>query len=916
MRIIRLALLTLCVLFCYCTQAQKGSIKGVLKDSATKESLNLASVTVFTAKDTSIITYRLSDPSGGFHVTGIPLHIVCRAVVTFQGYKVYRKEFELTKENQHLDLGAILLTNDTAMLEEVLVVAERPPVAMRNDTLEFNASAFKTLPGALLEDLLKKLPGVDVDLDGNITVKGKRVNRLLVDGKQFFGGDHNIATKNLPSNIVDKVQVTDDKEELENNPLLSKDEVGQVVNIKLKRAIKQGWFGKAYAGGGTDNRHEAGAIVNLFRDTTQISFLGHSNNVNKPGFSMSDLNQFGGFNRNGGGTTTYGGPGITHSTGGGMNFNTLTSKKVKLNLQYFYGRTTSGYEQVSNNQQFLKDTILTTPSVNRSRSINKNHRVAGSIDWDIDSVTRLNFRPNLSISNSLSDGYNNRSTTDNFKGLVNQNENNNEAIGSSFNYYHSLGFNRASRKNQRRHFNANISLSIYDNNSNQLSEGLYSLYKSGIRNDSAINQLRDMASRSLRSRNNFSFTEPLSQKANLIVTHSSEYMEEKNLQDFYTLRSPSGEYSLYVEELSNGVERKGWQHSSAATVSLQLKNFRLSPGVNFLLLDRTNSFMRNPSVDQLYFYTYPSLEIGWKRFSLRYSVNVSEPPASNLQEVIDISNPLYKRYGNPNLKPSYSRTASLSFFTFSPKSGSSFNFNINGTFTDNTVLNETTLDNNRVSISRPLNADGTSNFYGSGGYNRQLKLHSNFRMSLAPHFNLGYNTNFVSINGNRSRAYTTYASMRFAVLLNVKDIIELNQHYSANYNRSTYEDTKNYPKREIVTHTAGSDLALRWPRNVVWENQLDYTYNPQVSPGIRKSTVRWNAGLNYMFLKDNKGQIKLSVYDVLKQNVNIFRYISESSITDAQTATLQRYFMLSLIYNIRTFSSGPKPKTTRNVIVY
>ena len=249
-----------------CSTAQNsGTIKGILKDSSGKQVLSLATVTVFIAKDTSIVTYRLSDPTGSFKIPGIPLNTNCRVLVSFSGYKTYRKDFLLSKESPQLDMGTINLNHESKDLEEVIVYAERPPVSVRKDTIEFNASAFKTLPSAhFLEDLLKKLPGLDIDADGNIMVKGKKVNKLLVDGKEFFGGDPQIATKNLPANIVDKVQVMNDKEEIDRNPDIPESEIGQVVNIKLKKAIKQGWFGKAYAGGGTDNKHEVGAILNAF----------------------------------------------------------------------------------------------------------------------------------------------------------------------------------------------------------------------------------------------------------------------------------------------------------------------------------------------------------------------------------------------------------------------------------------------------------------------------------------------------------------------------------------------------------------------------------------------------------------------------------------------------------------------------
>ncbi|MBN9570275.1 MAG: carboxypeptidase regulatory-like domain-containing protein [Alphaproteobacteria bacterium] len=195
----------------------QGSVKGKLLDSANKQPLALATVTVFKAADTAIVTYRLSSPDGDFRVPGLPLGIPLRMVVSFSGYGVYRHEFTATSDTPVIDLGNVYLEPNATSLDEVLVVSERPPVTIKKDTIEFNASAFKTLPNALVEDLLKKLPGVQVDADGNITVNGKPVNRLLVDGKAFFGDDPKMATRNLPANVIDKVQVADDKDEMLRN---------------------------------------------------------------------------------------------------------------------------------------------------------------------------------------------------------------------------------------------------------------------------------------------------------------------------------------------------------------------------------------------------------------------------------------------------------------------------------------------------------------------------------------------------------------------------------------------------------------------------------------------------------------------------------------------------------------------------
>lgn len=446
-------------------QSNAGNIKGKLKDSTNKSVLSLATVTVFRAKDTAIITYRLTDQNGDFKVPSLPLNVACRILISFSGYKPYRKEFELTKENPQIDFGTISLSNDSRLLDEVFVKAERPPVSIRKDTIEFNASAFKTLPRALLEDLLKKLPGIDIDASGNIMVKGKPVNRLLVDGKEFFGGDPKIATKNLPANIVDKVQVMDDKEQLERDPDIAPADLGQVVNIKLKKAIKQGWFGKAYAGGGTNARHEAGAIVNAFRDTTQVSVLAYSNNVNKSGFNIDDLNKIGGFQRSGvNGTSTYSsggievngisfgatGQGIQQSMGGGVNFNHQFKKKVTLNLQYFYGQVNSAYESLYNTQRFLQDTTQVVRTNLNNKSINGNHRIGGTVTWKIDSFTTLTFRPGLTLSNSSANRYSYTAISNNIKGSLNDEDNRLNSAANGNSYTHNLFLNKTWKKEERK----------------------------------------------------------------------------------------------------------------------------------------------------------------------------------------------------------------------------------------------------------------------------------------------------------------------------------------------------------------------------------------------------------------------------------------------------------------------------------
>jgi hypothetical protein len=282
-----LLIITALVFFSFTSWSQSGSVSGKVTDSTGSRFLPLATVTVFKAKDTSIITYRLSNETGEFKIPNLPLDVPLRLMVTYSGYEAYRKDFILTQSASAKRFDSVLLVSTSKQLDEVMVFAERPPVIIKKDTIEFNASAFKTLPNALVEDLLKKLPGVQVDRDGNIAVNGKAVNRILVDGKTFFGDDPKMATRNLPANAIDKVQVVDDKEEMLRNGDDNLNNVGKVINITLKKGVKKGWFGKMYAGLGTQDLYEAGGIANIYRDTLQFSVLGYVNNMNKPGFSFS-----------------------------------------------------------------------------------------------------------------------------------------------------------------------------------------------------------------------------------------------------------------------------------------------------------------------------------------------------------------------------------------------------------------------------------------------------------------------------------------------------------------------------------------------------------------------------------------------------------------------------------------------------
>ncbi len=906
-------------LFLYATaQNSTGILKGTLKDSLNKQVLSLATVTVFIAKDTSIVTYRLSDANGNFKIPSLPLDVPCRVLISFSGYKTFRKDFLLSRESQQLDMETILLANDPQNLDEAVVLAERPPVSIRKDTIEFNASAFKTLPSALVEDLLKKLPGVDVDNDGNIMVKGKRVNRLLVDGKDFFGGDPQIATKNLPANVVDKVQVMNDKEELERNPDMPESEIGQVINIKLKKAIKEGWFGKAYAGAGTDKRHETGAILNIFRDTTQVSILGYSNNINKPGFGISDIQKIGGFQRSGvssmmtindGGFALNGvsfggtGQGLQRSTGGGINFNNQYGKKLKLNLQYFYGQINSEITTLSKQQLFLGDTVLSSQGLSRSDNVSMTHRIAGTVVWKMDSLTTLTFRPGVTLSRNRNFAEGTTATEQNFKGRINNSNTASKGVFNYGSYSYNLYLNKVFKK-KGRNLTLSSDLTIGNNDNDNFNDGVYAIYNTGVRQDSLVNQLRSTGGENVRGSTNLSFAEQLSKKLTLRVSHRLEYLGENNDINFFSKDAISGKYDQFNQVFSNTITRVGSKNTSTASIGYRNKKFFINPGVNYLTASFNNHFSKNPSINQRFDFVYPSMEISWGSLSFNYRADIREPGANELQQVIDISNRFYQQFGNPELKPAFSHNLSLNVYKFNPKTSNSYSVYVSGNFSDNAVIRETTIDQNGIRTTRPVNVDGTYQFDAFLNYNYQYKLNKDFRLTLRPSVFSNYSNTIISVNRNMSAQTNFSINPSFSLGLNYKDKIEFNQRYSQRYRQTINENKTAYPDIAVLSHSIESEVVIRLPKHVVWENLINYNYNPQVAPGIRKSAVRWNAGVSYLFLKEDRGQVKLSVYDLLNQNITVYRNTSENSISDVQTTTLTRYFMVTFIYNLRNFTGG------------
>ena len=886
-------------------------IKGSVADSAAGTPLVFATITVFKSNDTSIINYRLTDPQGEFRVPNLPSNTPLRVIISYSGYDVFRKEFELSSTQNFIDFGTIKLNRDIRSLDEVLVFAERPPVIVRNDTIEFNATSFRTLPDALVEDLLKKLPGVTVDRNGNISVNGKIVNRILVDGKEFFGRDVRIATRNLPADVIDKVQVLDDKEQLEEHPYLDPSEIGKVINLKLKKGVKKGWFGKAYAGGGTDSRYELGGIANLFRDTLQLSVIGFSNNINKPGFGLSDLKDIGGFSRSGysssmvsssGGVALDGisfgatGEGIQRSTGAGINMNTELSAKQSLNLRYFFGAMKSEYRSFKDASQFLDDTILHSIESFNKNNKEKYHKFGGTLKWKTGKTTNLTIRPAISLGNNRVNSLAEINTIHNIKGLLSNSENNNndriDPDAFSNDIFFRKSFNKAGKT-----FSINLNYYKANNKKQQLTRAT-SNYYNGSTMTVTLDQLRKLNTPEDRSLLNLTYQFPISKRSYLQFSNSTTIANYEHDQSSLKKDAGSGKYTIIDPLYTNRIERTSYNNTISATAILTIKKLRLMPKLAYQYQQFKNDFTQPDLGDQTYNYFLPGVALSWNGIFLNYFTAVTEPRISELQLMGDNTNPLYIRSGNPYLKPSKANSIYLTYDKYDQKRLITYRNLFSSIFYRNGTVYQRLVDADGAQSLVPVNANGINSYRGNFGITKQVKMINKWDLTLEANIYSDYMKTKVLVNDKSAvlRNYSFRPSFRYEI--NIHDKIEFNQEYTIRYNRGKYSDDF-FRNNSITTQHLSSELVLRVIGNVVMESFLDYYHNPSTNSQIRENNYIWNASINFLMLKDKRGNLKLTCFDLLDQNRNNTRLITENILVEEQVSTLTRFLMLSFTYNIR-----------------
>jgi len=912
----------------YASAFSQATLKGKLVDSTAKTPLGLATVTVFKASDTAIITYRLSNPDGEFKIPGIPFDLNCRMVVSFSGYSGYRKEFTIQKDQPVVDLGTITMTASSKLMDEVVIFAERPPIVIKKDTVEFNAAAFKTLPNALVEDLLKKLPGVQVDKEGNIIVNGKPVNRILVDGKAFFGDDPKMATRNLPANVIDKIQVTDDKEEMLRNGDDNLNNVGKVVNITLKKGVKKGWFGKLYAGAGTKGTFETGGIANIYRDTLQVSVLGYFNNLNKPGFGYGELMQAGGMQRNRdnsngsstsvwrssngsgisingvnfGGQQSYGG--IATSKGYGINLNHTPNTKRSFYLQYFRGNVSIDRTNTTDINQYNSDTVINNFTRLGGDVVTNAHNIGLGARFKPDSVTNILLNANYTIGLQHEQRISDVQSNNNKLGQLSYGNILQNNPANTYYYRHNLNLTRLSKTKKGRRFNLNQSLDI-NNRFNDYSTESDIRYLYPNTYDSSLSQLRQERIPRTDVATALLYSEPLTKKITLRLGGRHEYSQLYNTVNTFNKSAATDKYDSLNTARSSRFNRTGNRFLFTSGVEFKWKELTITPIARILIQSFTNNLASLPQpIKQQKNSLLAAFSIAYKKLYASYAQDVSMPAYNYLIPVADNTNPYFISKGNPGLKPIERQNFSLNYSINNTKTNFYASIYGNGGITKNDVVQSIVVDDQGVQTSMPVNANGSNNFYVGLNINKQYKNNQKFIFSWNTGGNYNYNNTRLFYNNTGYRQRTFNFSQWLGFGININDKIEWNSTVSAGYN-FTRSDNSKFKPINIRYLWWDNELVIRWPKHVIWETQFNEDYNSGL-PDAQKRIIRWNAAINYTVLKSEALVFRLSIFDILKTNINLNSYANRNMITINQTNTLPQYVMLGATYNVRPYGAAKK----------
>lgn len=909
--------------------SQSGTIKGKLLDTITRQDLTDATIAVLLAKDSTPVSFTVADKQGAFVVKDLDTGQY-RLLISFQGFAPLSRNFSITKDITSIDFGSIYMDNKSVMLDAVVV--ERPPISIKKDTVEFSASAFKTKPNANAEDLLKKLPGVQVDKEGNVKAQGEDITKVYVDGKEFFGNDPKLATKNITADMIESVQVFDDMSDQAKFTRIDDGSRAKTINIKLKKDKRKGYFGRAVVGAGSDDRYESSLSFNRFNGDRKLSVIAASNNLNKQGFNFSDIvGNMGGFGARGAsggagggggggmrmaGIPSFGGSGngITRNSSIGLNYSDKFGTKMDVGGSYFYSNGDTRSERSSLRQSFFaNDSVTKQDQFSVSHNKNQNHRFNLRMEYYIDSMNSLLYTPTFTLQHSESESRDTISTRAlkpglDFLALKGATRNANERDGISLN--NNLLF-RHKFKKLGRTFTLGYNNSINRSEGEGINYAPYIFYNP----DSSVARVSSQDLKTFqdtRSNNNVissSYTEPIGKNKIFELNYAYTNNSSKSDRRAFDYNPTTTLYDKVNPTQTNNFETDYISHRIGTNFRVQQLKYNVQLGMGMQLSELTNFSQRkranasdtisNTKQDFKNFFPTANFNYNFtktKVLRVNYRGRTNQPSISQLQDVPDFSDPLYVRTGNPGLRQEFNNNISVNYNSFNPANFRYMSARMSFDQTSNKIVNSIDTLGRGVQITRPVNMDGSfsaSSFVTFGFPLRAKMKGSSFNLNSSASYNRDANM----LNKQKNVLNNLTLTQTVGINLDIKQKFNMGLNASLTYNNATYSVQKNL-NTHYLSQTYSADLSYTTKSNTIISTDFDYYVNTGRADGFNQALPLWNAYLAQQIFKKKNGEIKFSVNDILNQNQSISRTVGDNYIVDTRTMVLQRYFMLTFTYNL------------------
>lgn len=928
-------------------QAQKTVIvNGSVLENSTKKPLEFGSVVLSTLSDSSLIKGCITNIKGGFAFNNVNPGIY-RIKLSFIGFTTIRKIITIQSTGSAQNLGSFLLEEGKSMMGEVIITPDQP-VTIKQDTVEFNADLFQVEKNAVVEDMLKKLPGVEIDGEGKIKAQGMDVTRVFVDGKPFFGNDLLIATQNLPAEMIAKIQVIDKKSDQAEFSGVDDGEVEKIINIVTRQGYRQGTFGKVSAGYGSLDRYDAGGMINNFAGERQMSFLGMSNNTNSQRFTLDVQNTLnnkrkstlsgaragragatgggarGGFSAMTSSGRGMSGNGISITNAAGANFHNLIGLNLSVTGSYFFNSSENNNSQTGLTQTFKGDTSIYKKDTTGTFSNNVNHRINMEIAYQIDSLNSIVFKPNISYGISSSDRESSSITNGESGFRLNESNSANRSDGTSLNTSSSLLYRRKFKK-PRRTFSINIGGNLKSNNSDSYRKSFIKRYVTttglptfGITD---INSISKSSGDGYNVR--LSYTEPISLNHSLDLNYYYSRSNNQSTKSAFGYNELDSLYNIPDTTYSNrfdntfinqrlGLSLQTKREKLIYTFGVGIESSQIESKTILLnkLFDRTHKSLNfSPTASLNYLFT------NRRRLSLQYKGTTNEPSIDQLQPIVTDSNSLITRIGNPDLKSSFTNDLNLTYNDVNVKTFTNYFVNIQYSLEQNSISNNYINGLSGEQVIIPVNVNGAwdaSTSVGMGKSFSKNKYHINTSG------NLKWNKD-VNFDRNSSKTLTNYNPLDSA-----GSVLNATRTLTAGYNLQGSMNTKNLmftlsgrvnynhvwqDKRTIalsiyVSYNLLGDVKLFLPWGFMVSTDYQINLNTGYAKGYNKNYALWNVSAIKELLKSRRAQLKFQIYDLLKQNQSIRRSVTGRNISDTRSTILPQYYIFTFVYNFKSFQSS------------